>query len=75
MESQTESRKNQGMIFSRSKLARKTEPNLKLYGEALKVYPQVKFLGITCDSQLTFKTLWGHPGPLQHQVPQIKAAS
>ena len=37
-------------------LARITEPNLKLYGETLKVYPpQVKFLGITFDTQLTFK--------------------
>ena len=49
-------------------LARKTEPNLKLYGKTLnvypqvkflgitlKVYPQVKFLGITFNSQLTFK--------------------
>ena len=35
--------------------ARKTELNLKLYGETLKVYPQVKFLGITFDSQLNFK--------------------
>ena len=43
------------IIFSRSKLARKTEPNLKLYGETLKVYHQVKFLGITFDSQLTFQ--------------------
>ena len=42
-------------IFSRSKLARQTEPNLKLYGETLKVYSQVKFLEITFDSQLTFK--------------------
>ena len=42
-------------MFSRSVLARKTEPNLKLYGDTLKVYPQVKFLGITFDSQLTFK--------------------
>ena len=40
-------------IFSWSKLARKTEPNLKLYGETLKVYPQVKFPGITFDCQLT----------------------
>ena len=40
---------------SRSILARKTEPNLKLNGETLKVYPQVQFLGITFDSQLTFK--------------------
>ena len=36
-------------------LARKTELNLKLYGETLKIYPQVKFLGITFYSQLTFK--------------------
>ena len=43
------------IIFSRSKLTRKTEPNLKLYGETLKVHPQVKFLGITFDSQLTFQ--------------------
>ena len=43
------------IIFSRSILTRKTELNLKLYGEALKIYPQVKFLGITFDSQLTFK--------------------
>ena len=42
------------IIFSRSILARKTELNLKLYGETLKIYPQVKFLGITFDSQLTF---------------------
>ena len=48
-------KKTKVIIFSRSKLARKTEPNLKLYGEALKVYPQVKFQGITFDSQLTFK--------------------
>ena len=43
------------IIFSRSVLARKTEPNLKLYDETLKVYPQVKCLGITFDSQLNFK--------------------
>ena len=36
-------------------MARKAEPNLKLYGETLKVYPQVKFLGTTFDSQLNFK--------------------
>ena len=34
---------------------RNTELKLKLYGETLKVYPQVKFLGITFDSQLNFK--------------------
>ena len=43
------------IIFSRSILARKTELNLKLYGETLKICPQVKFLGITFDSQLNFK--------------------
>ena len=47
--------KTKVIIFSRSNLARKTEPNLKLYGETLKVCPQAKFLGITFDSQLTFK--------------------
>ena len=47
--------KTRVIIFSRSVLARKTEPDLKLYGETLKVYPQVKFLRITFDSQLTFQ--------------------
>ena len=43
------------IIFSRSALPRKTELNLKLDGETLKIYLQVKFLGITFDSQLYFK--------------------
>ena len=43
------------IIFSRSLLARKAELNLKLYGETLKIYPQVKFLGIIFDSKLTFQ--------------------
>ena len=47
--------KTKVIIFSRSILARKTELDLKLYGETLKIYPQLKFLGITFDSQLTFK--------------------
>ena len=47
--------KTKVIIFSKSMLARKTEPNLKLYGETLKIYPQVKFLGITFNSQLTFR--------------------
>ena len=42
-------------IFSRSPLSRNSEPVLKLYGERLKIYPQVKFLGITFDSELTFQ--------------------
>ena len=55
MENQAESQETKVIIFSRSILARRTKPNLKLYGETLKVYPQVKFLGISLDSQLTFK--------------------
>ena len=41
--------------FSKSSLAKNSEPILKLYGERLKIYPQVKFLGITFDSNFTFK--------------------
>ena len=47
--------KTKVIIFSRSPLARKSKPVLKLYGERLKIYPQVKFLGITFDSKLTFQ--------------------
>ena len=36
--------KTKVIIFSRSLLARKAELNLTLYGELLKIYPQVKFL-------------------------------
>ena len=43
------------IIFSRSILARKTELKLNLYSETLKIYPQVKFLGITFDFQRNFK--------------------
>ena len=43
------------IIFSRSSLARNSEPILKLYGERLKIYPQVKFLGITFDPNFTFR--------------------
>ena len=46
--------KTKMIIFSRSMLARKAELNLKLYGETLKIYPQVKFLGIIFHSKLTF---------------------
>ena len=48
-------KKTKVIIFSRSLLTRKTELNLTLYGEPLKVYPQVKFLGIIFDSKLTFQ--------------------
>ena len=47
--------KTKVIIFSRSILARKSEPNLKLYGETLNIYPQVRFLGVTFDSKLTFQ--------------------
>ena len=47
--------KTKVIIFSRSILARKTELNLKLYDETLKIYPRVKFRGITFDAQLNFK--------------------
>ena len=47
--------KTKVIIFSRSILARKTELNLKMYGETLKIYPKVKYLGITFDSHLNFK--------------------
>ena len=47
--------KTKVIIFSRSLLARKAELNLKLYGETLKIYLQVKFLGIIFDSKLTFQ--------------------
>ena len=47
--------KTKVIIFFRSKLARLTEPNLKMYSETLKVYPQVKFPEFSFDSQLTFR--------------------
>ena len=43
------------IIFSRSSFARNSEPILKLYGERLKICPQVKFLGITFHSKFTFQ--------------------
>ena len=52
--------KTKVIIFSRSAIARKTELNLKLYGETLKIYPQVNFLGITpnSSSKNTLRTSW-----------------
>ena len=59
--------KTKVIIFSRSYLAGKPEPTLKLYGERLKIYPQVKFLGSTFDSKFTFKNTlrisWGAATP------------
>ena len=54
--------KTKVIIFSRSSLTRNSEPILKLYGERLKIYPQVKFLGITFDSKFTVNKKWG-PSP------------
>ena len=48
-------KKNKVIIFSRSSFIRNSQPILKLYGERLKIYPQVKFLEITFDSSFTFK--------------------
>ena len=47
--------KTKVIIFSRSHFGKKLEPFLKLYGERLKIYPQMKFQGITFDSKLTFQ--------------------
>ena len=55
IENQTKSRKNKGGYILQARTLRKTEPNLKLYSDVPKVYPQVKFIGFTFDSQLTFK--------------------
>ena len=46
--------KTKVIIISWSSLAINSEPILKLYGERLKIYPKVKFLGITFDSKFTF---------------------
>ena len=55
IENQAESRNTQGDHILQVPSRQKTEPNLKLYGGALKVSPQVKFPTITFDSQLTFR--------------------
>ena len=50
--------------------------HLDFFCERLKIYPQVKFLGITFDSKTHIpKALWGNPGALQHQVPSCKTYS
>ena len=55
------------IIFSTSSLVRNSEPILKLYGERLKIYPQVKFLEITFNSKFTFQNTlrksWGTATP------------
>ena len=60
------------IIFSRSPLARKSEPVLKLNGERLKIYPQVKFSGIIFDSKFTFQKhveeILGHCNTRYHRI-------
>ena len=67
--------KQKVIIFSRSPLARKSEPVLKLYGEKLKIYLQVKFRSITFDSKLTFQKhfeeILGHCKTRYHRVRLI----
>ena len=55
MESKRNLEKTKVIFFFWFPLARNAEPVLKLYNESLKIYPQVKFLGITFDSKLTFQ--------------------
>ena len=47
--------KTKVIIFSRSPLAKNSEPILKLHGERLKIYSQVKFIGIIFNSKFTFQ--------------------
>ena len=57
MENQTEFQKNQGdhILQVHTLQKNRTQPKTVWRGETLKVYPQVKFLGIPFNSQLTFK--------------------
>ena len=59
--------KTKVIVFSRN-----SKPILKLYGETLKIYPQVKFLGITFDSKLIFqkhfKEILGHCNTRYHRI-------
>ena len=62
--------KTEVIIFSRSSPARKSEPVPKLYGERLKIYPQVKFLGITFGSnfQEHVEEILGRSNTRYHQI-------
>ena len=61
--------KTKVIIFSRSSLARNSEYILKLYGERLKIYHQVKFLGITFDSiQNHFEEILGRCNTRYHRI-------
>ena len=76
MENKTKSlKKTKVIIFSKSPLARKSEPVLNLYGERLKIYSQVKFPGITFDSKLIFpkhfEKILGRCNTRYHRVRRI----
>ena len=63
------------IIFFRLVLVRNTEPNLnlKLYGETLKVYPQIKIIGITFDGSRTKSPRTKPPGQnLPDKIPLDK---
>ena len=54
-ENKAQSSKTKVIILFRSSLARNSQSILKQCGERLKIYPQVKFLGITLNSKFTFQ--------------------
>ena len=54
MENKIKSRKNQSHNIHQVPNCNKGKPALSLYGDLLSYYPQIKFLGITCDNRMTF---------------------
>ena len=76
MENQTEHRENQGDHILQVQTQQKNRTQCKT------VWRDTKSLSSSEISRNYFwlpihfpKTLWGHPGPLQHQLPPIKATS
>ena len=76
MENQTKSRKNQGdhILQVQARRNNRTQPKT--------VWQDTKSPSLSEISRNYFwffthfqTTLWGHPEPLQHQVPPIKATS
>ena len=65
--------KTKVIIFSRSILARKTELNLKLYGETLNNLSssEISRHYFRLPTQLQ-KALWGNPGPLQYRYHRLR---
>ena len=80
VESQLNPEKTEVIIFSRSNLARKTEPHLKPYGETLKTYPQVSSLPYTRtrlaqSSDLESIANTDCPGRLIPKMPQASPSN